>query len=49
MIFIYWVYFDKVGRPERMVVKNYEEFKDTLDRMIRNIGEMPEWIQRGYK
>ena len=49
MTFIYWIYFDKVGRPERLVAKNYEDFKDILDRMIRNIGEMPEWICRSYK
>lgn len=49
MTFIYWIYFDKVGNPERIVAKNYEEFKAILDRIIHRTGEMPEWIQRGYK
>jgi D-ribose pyranose/furanose isomerase RbsD len=47
--FIYWIYFDKVGKPERIYAKTYEEFKDLLDRLIMRTGEMPEWINRSYK
>jgi hypothetical protein len=49
MPFIYWVYFDKVGRPERIVARHNEEFMEILKRLIERAGEMPEWIQRGYK
>ena len=49
MPFIYWVYFDKVGRPEKLVAKHYEEFKEILNQLIQRTGEMPEWIMRGYK
>lgn len=47
--FTYWIYFDKVGAPERIYVKTAEEFKETLMRLIIRTGEMPEWIQRVYK
>ncbi len=45
----YWIHFDKVGRPERIVVKDFLEFLDLLHRLVERTGEMPEWIQRGYK
>ncbi len=49
MTFTYWIYFDKVGTPEKIVVKSFEEFKHVLETLIYRTGEMPEWIQRGYK
>lgn len=49
MSFIYWVYFDKVGRPEKIVAKHAEEFTLFLRDLIIRTGEMPEWIIRGYK
>jgi len=47
--FIYYVYFDRVGRPEKISCKNFEDFKIMLDQMVYRAGEMPEWIQRVYK
>lgn len=47
--FTYWIYFDKIGRPEKILVKTIEEFKDVLTNLIIRNGEMPEWIQRVYK
>jgi hypothetical protein len=49
MGFVYWVYFDKVGRPEKIVAKHSQEFFIILQDMIQRTGEMPEWIHRGYK
>lgn len=46
---VYWVYFDKVGRPEKIVARDLPELWAILERSIRRIGEMPEWIIRGYK
>jgi hypothetical protein len=47
--FIYQIYFDKVGQPERIYSKSALEFKDILMRLIERTGEMPEWIIRVYK
>lgn len=47
--FTYWVYFDKVGEPEKIVAKHALEFRDILMRLIERTGEMPEWIQRCYR
>lgn len=47
--FIYWVYFDKVGRPEKIVARHHREFMDLLAEWIDRTGEMPEWIMRAYK
>jgi hypothetical protein len=49
MNFTYWVYFDKVGQPEKFVVKNLLELTDIIGRMVEQIGEMPEWIIRSYR
>ena len=49
MSFIYWVYFDKAGSPEKIIAKNFLEFLDILKRLTERTGEMPEWIIRGYK
>jgi hypothetical protein len=49
MSFIYWVYFEKVGRPEKIVARHNEEFHQILKEMTLRTGEMPEWIIRGYK
>lgn len=47
--FIFWVYFDKVGRPEKIEVQTLMEFIMQLRNLIDRTGEMPEWIIRGYK
>jgi hypothetical protein len=47
--FIYWVYFEKVGRPEKIVVPTMMEFIMQLRHLIDRTGEMPEWIVRAYK
>jgi hypothetical protein len=49
MTFIYWIYFDKCGRPEKIVARNAEEFGRILLDLIIRTGEMPEWICRSYK
>jgi hypothetical protein len=47
--FIYWIYFDRVGQPERIYAKTFEEFKLALEKLILRTNEMTEWIQRVYK
>lgn len=49
MSFVYWVYFDKVGRPEKIIARHTEEFMVMLKDMIMRTDEMPEWIHRAYK
>lgn len=47
--FIYWIYFDKSGRPEKIVARHSEEFFHLLKELVIRTGEMPEWINRSYK
>jgi hypothetical protein len=47
--FIYWIYFDKTGRPEKIVAPNAEELSHRILELTMRTGEMPEWIIRGYK
>jgi hypothetical protein len=49
MPFTYWVYFDKVGEPEKIVARHFLEFLDIFKRLVERTGEMPEWIIRSYK
>lgn len=49
MGFVYWIYFDKVGRPEEIRARNMQDFMRILQQMIERTGEMPEWINRVYK
>jgi uncharacterized protein (DUF608 family) len=48
-MFNYWVYFDKTGRPVKIVCKNAQEWSEQLRKLILENEEMPEWIQRAYK
>lgn len=46
--FIYWIKFDKDPRPERVYSNSYEDFRNALEQMIFQRGEMPEWLVRDY-
>lgn len=48
-MFVYWIYFEKTGRPEKIVANSSLEFADILKRMIERNSEMPEWINKVYK
>lgn len=47
--YIYWIYFEKVGIPLKIVAQHNKEFISILNEMIERNKEMPEWIQRTYK
>jgi hypothetical protein len=47
--FMYQIYFDKVGHPEKIVARHLEELLLIIHQMTERSGEMPEWIIRVYK
>jgi len=49
MSFMYYIYFDKTGKPEKIVASSFLEFQDTLRMLVERTGEMPEWIMRVYR
>ena len=44
-----WVYFERTGRPEKIVAKSFKDFIEQLDRLVERNGEMPEWINKVYR
>jgi len=49
MNYIYWIYFNNVGRPEKIIAKNFLELIEIIKRRVDQAQEMPEWIVRGYR
>lgn len=46
--FKYWVKFDKDPSPVPVISEHFVEFRETLERLVIERAQMPEWIIRDY-